>query len=88
MEVGLSLLCHGRVGGVAAHVLAPGREAVGGAGHVGDEGAGRPGQRGVVGDEQVMAVAIAADTLIAVLIRGDLDVVDGDGAGLLDGAEL
>jgi len=48
MEVGLSLLCHGRVGGVAAHVLAPGREAVGGAGHVGDEGAGRPGQRGVV----------------------------------------
>ena len=88
MEVGLSLLCHGRVGGVAAHVLAPGREAVGGAGHVGDEGAGRPGQRGVIGDEQVMAVAIAADTLIAVLIRGDLDVVDGDGAGLLDGAEL
>ena len=88
MEVSLGLLSNGRVGGVAAHVLAPSGETVSGAGHVRDKGAGRPGQRGVVGDEQVMAVAIAADTLIAVLIRGDLDVVDGDGAGLLDGAEL
>ena len=76
------------VGGVAAHVLAPGGEAVGGAGHVGDEGAGGPGQRRVVGDEEVVAVAVAADALVAVLIGGDLHIVDGNGAGLFHGAEL
>ena len=88
MEVGFGFLSNGRVGGVAAHVLAPCGEAVGGAGHVSDECAGGPGQRGVVGDEEVMAVAVAADTLIAVFISGNLDVVDGDGAGLFDRAEL
>ena len=35
-----------------------------------------------------MAVAVAADALVAVLIGGDLDVVDGLAVGLLDGAQL
>ena len=88
MEVGLGFLGNRRVGGVTAHVLAPCGEAVSGAGHVGDERAGGPGQRRVVGDEEVVAVAVAADALIAVFIGRDLDVVDGDGAGLFDGAKL
>ena len=78
----------GRVGGVAADVLAPGGEAVGRAGHVGDEGAGGPGQRAVVGDEQVVAVAIAADAGVAVIVGRYRDVVLGDGGRLLNGAQL
>src|SRR5699024_9703193 len=74
------------VGGVAADVLAPGGEAVGGAGHVGDEGAGGPGQGAVLGDEEVVAVAVAADTGVAVVVGSDGDVVLGDGGGLLNGA--
>ena len=81
-------LSDGGVGGVAAHVLAPGGEAVLGAGHVSDEGAGGPGQGRVVGDEQIVAVAEAADAGVAVLISGHVHVVHGDGGGLLNGAEL
>jgi len=79
---------HVGIGGVAAHVLAPGGEAVLGAGHIGNEGAGGPGQGGIVGDEEVVAVAVAADALIAVLIGGHVDVVDGHGGGLLHRTQL
>ena len=84
----LVLLCDLRVRGVAAHILAPCGEAVLGAGHVSDECAGSPRKRAVVGDEQVVAVAVAADAGVAVLIGSDLDVVDGNSSGLLDRAEL
>ena len=57
-------------------------------GHVGDEGAGGPGQRAVLGDEQVVAVAKAADACVVVVVSGDGDVVLGDGGALLDAAEL
>ena len=79
---------NGRVGGIAAHILAPGREAVNGAGHVGDKGAGSPGQGAVIGNKQVMAVAIAAETGVTILIGCNLDVVLGNGSGFLYGAEL
>ena len=87
--IGLLVLSHhGGVGGVAAHVLAPGGEAVLGAGHIGDEGAGGPGQGAVVGDEQIVAIAKAADALIAVVISGHVHVVHGDRGGLLHAAQL
>ena len=38
------------------------------------------GRGAVVGDEEVVAIAIAADALIAVLIGGDLHIVYGNGA--------
>lgn len=58
-----------RVRAVTAHVLAPRGEAFVGGGHVSDERTARPRQRGGLEHLEVMLVGIAADALIAVLIR-------------------
>ena len=77
-----------RVGAVAAHVLAPRGEALVGGGHVSDERAARPRQRGGLEHLKIMLVGIAADALIAVLIRRDGDVVDRGFSRFLDGTQL
>lgn len=72
----LGLFGNFRVCGIAAHVLAPCAEAVYGAGHVLDKRAGCPGKRAVLRKEQIVAVAIASDSGISILISRDRDVID------------